>query len=282
MMHVTTKIPALILLSAVLSVLLAGQVLAQITIAPTTLFLTEQSRIANFLVINNSGETQEVSVSFFFGYVKTDHMGNRQIVSEDDDLASQVSLADWLRGFPRTFTLQPGERQTVRIRANPPAGLEDRTYWARVRTSSNPLTTPVEEQAEDALTARINVKIDQITGIYLKNGDVATGIEVNEIRLHQEENTMNALVDLERTGNSPFIGTVTTSISKADSLFDEQQSTTTIFTDGIYRYTHDVSGLEPGEYSFSIRFETSRRDIRDEDLVQGRTVTESKEFTLSD
>ncbi len=282
MLHVNPKIPSLILLSAVLSVLLAEQALAQITIAPTTLFLTERSRIANFLVINNSEETQEVSVSFFFGYVKTDDAGNRQIISEDEDLASDFSLADWLRGFPRTFTLQPGERQTVRIRANPPSNLEDRTYWARVRTSSNPLTTPVEEQSQDALTARINVKIDQITGIYLKSGDVATGIEVNEIRLHQEENNLNALVDLARTGNSPFIGTVTTSISRADSLINEQLSTTTIFTDGIYRYTHDISALDPGDYTFNIRFETSRRDIRNEDLVQGETVTESKRFTLSE
>lgn len=255
---------------------------AQITIAPTTLFMTEKSNVSNFLVINNSNEAQEVSVNFFFGYVKTDDKGNRQIVNEDDELAADYSLADWLRGFPRIFTLQPGERQTVRIRANPPAGLEDRTYWSRIRTSSNPVSPSVEEQQENAVTARINVKIDQVTGIYLKKGKISTGIEVNNIEVSQNDGQLTALVDIDRTGNSPFIGTVTSTVTAEGKELANQQSTTTIFVDGVHRFSFDVSDMEPGKYQFNIQFETSRRDIRDEELVQGETATAAKEFMLSE
>lgn len=282
MLHVQEKTPALMLLTALLSLLLVQQTAAQITIAPTTLFMTERSNVSNFLVINNSSEPQEVSVNFFFGYVKTDDEGNRQIVNEDDELAADYSLADWLRGFPRTFTLQPGERQTVRIRANPPSGLEDRTYWSRIRTSSNPVTPPVEEQQADAVTARINVRIDQVTGIYLKKGDITTGIEVNNIELSQEDGQLTALVDVDRTGNSPFIGTVTSYVTADGEELLNRQSTTTIFVDGVHRFSFDVSDLEPGDYQFNIRFETSRRDIRDEELIQGETANAAKEFMLSE
>jgi hypothetical protein len=282
MLHVQVKTPALMVLSALLSLLFVQQTAAQITIAPTTLFMTERSNVSNFLVINNSSEPQEVSVSFFFGYVKTDEEGNRQIINEDDELAAEYSLADWLRGFPRTFTLQPGERQTVRIRANPPSGLEDRTYWSRIRTSSNPVTPPVEEQQADAVTARINVKIDQVTGIYLKKGEVSTGIEVNNIELSQEDGQLTALVDVDKTGNSPFIGTITSAVTAEGEELLNQQSTTTIFVDGVHRFSFDISGLDPGDYQFNIRFETSRRDIRDEELIQGETATAAKEFMLSE
>ncbi|MGF1670782.1 MAG: hypothetical protein ACFCU6_10050, partial [Balneolaceae bacterium] len=194
----------------------------------------------------------------------------------------EYSLAEWLRGFPRTFTLEPDQRQTVRIRANPPSGLEDRTYWARIRTSSNPVSPLVEEQQEDVLTARINVRIDQVTGIYLKKGNLSTGIKINDISLNPENDKLTALVDLDRTGNSPFIGSIITTITKDNLELLSQQSTTTIFVDGIHRFEFDTTELDSGTYNFNIRFETSRPDIRNNDLIQGETVNAAKEFILSD
>ena len=279
-MHVIKNLSSATLFYLFLSGLIPSLSMAQITIAPTTLFLTERSRIANYLVINNSDVAQKVSIDFFFGYVKTDESGNRQIVNESDSLAAFYSLADWLRGFPKTFTLQPGQRQTVRIRTTPPSELEDRTYWARIRTSSNPLTPSIEEQETDILTARISVKIDQVTGIYLKHGDVSTGIRVNDITFNKLDGTLNALVNLDRLGNSPFIGTITASILKNDEILDQEISTTTIFIDGTYAYSFDLNELESGSYDFSITFKTERPDIRKEELVQGKTETATKGFIL--
>lgn len=255
---------------------------AQVTIAPTNLFIDSQSRFGTYMVINGSNQAQEISIEFLFGYSDTDDQGNRSIVYNDSLKMVQHSIADQVRAFPRNFTLQPGQRQIVRLRVNAPADLEDGTYWARIKTTSSPEAPPVELQSTETVTARVGFKIEQITGLYLKKGDVTTGIVIGEMRTNQrEDGILEILAGVNRIGNSPFLGTITGNIYDSNNNkinIPNAFVSTTIFFDGVHKQEVNVSSLAPGTYRAELIFETQRNDISSGDIVQSETSSKSVTF----
>jgi len=135
--------------------LLTSNLIAQVTIAPTNLFIDSGSKFGTYMVINGSNDTQEISIDFFFGYSSTDDDGKRSIVTDDSVAKARYSIADKIKAFPQNFTLSPGQRQVVRLRINAQNDIPDGTYWARIRTTSTPETPPLELQSNDAVTARV-------------------------------------------------------------------------------------------------------------------------------
>ncbi|MAL16725.1 MAG: hypothetical protein CL670_08875 [Balneola sp.] len=229
------------------------------------------------MVINNSNTPQEVSVDFFFGYAVTDENGERQNVSGAEDLKGTHSIADNVRAFPRNFILQSGQRQVVRIRLTPSNDLQDGTYWTRIKTHSTPESPPVEIGSNENVTASVGINIEQITGLFYKNGDVTTGIKVDGIRSSFQGDGSEQLIvltDFQRTGNSPFLGSITTILKNQNGETMAQGfRSTTLYFDGTQKETLDISGLPSGEYTIQVHFETRRSDISQSDLVQMQPVT---------
>ena len=256
---------------------------AQVTIAPTNLFIDSQSRFGTYMIINGSNQAQEISIEFLFGYSDTDEQGNRSLVYDDPQKETQHSIADQVRAFPRNFTLQPGQRQIVRLRVNAPADLDDGTYWARIKTTSSPEAPPVELQSTETVTARVGFKIEQITGLYLKKGDVTTGIVIGDMRTNQrEDGILEVLADVNRIGNSPFLGTITANIYDSNNKKINTPGnfvSTTIFFDGVHKQEINVSSLAPGTYRAELVFETQRNDISSGDIVQSETSSKSVTFS---
>lgn len=254
---------------------------AQVTIAPTNLFIGENARFGTYMVINNSNDTQEISIDFAFAYSQSDGNGFRTIVQGDEETTASYSIAEHIRAFPRNFTLAPGQRQVVRLRLTPPNDLADGTYWARIKTASTPETPPIELQSNNAVAARVGIRVEQVTGIFFKKGTVSTGIDVNEIRTEYdpESGTLAVLVDHSRTGNSPFLGSITTSLIDSDGQEVRRGFlSTSLYFDGIFRQEFEIPDLPNGEYLIRTTFETSRSDIPESDLVQMATVTETATF----
>lgn len=63
---------------------------AQVTIAPTNMFIDGNARFGTYMVINNSNETQEISIDFLFAYSQTDEQGNRSIIQDDSAALSNI------------------------------------------------------------------------------------------------------------------------------------------------------------------------------------------------
>lgn len=267
-----------------LVVLLSSASLAQVTIAPTNLFIDNQSKFGTYMVINGSTQPQEISIEFLFGYSDTDENGDRFLVYDDSIAAKKHSITDWTRAFPRNFTLQPGQRQIVRLRVSAPTSIEDGTYWARIKTSSLPESAPIELESSETVSASIGFKIEQITGVYLKKGNVTTGIDIKNLdtQINTEENVLSVIADIARTGNSPFLGTIQVDIYDANNrkVIDPSVVATTIFFDGMHKQNIDVSSLKSGSYTAEISFRTQRSDISGTDIVQGQTISKKTSFDI--
>lgn len=266
-----------------LLIFLPSVLYAQVTISPTNLFIDGTSQFGTYMVINGSNETQEIAIDFFFAYSQANENGDKSIIEEDAENEEKHSIAQSVRAFPRNFTLAPGQRQTVRLRVSAPSDLEDGTYWSRIKTSSTPETPPLEVQNNSAVTARVGIKVEQITGLFYKKGTTTTGIEINNINpiVSDDGNSLNVLVDVLRTGNSPFLGSITTSI--LNSRGEEVSSgfvSTSIYFDSMFKQVVNIEGLPAGTYQANVKFETARSDIAANRLVQMPTQTETVSFSI--
>lgn len=261
--------------------LFPAQTIAQITIAPTSLFMDDQSRFGTMMVLNGSEQAYEVSIGFQFGYLGADNEGNSVMIYDDEQAKENYSIADRIRGFPRSFTLQPGQRQVVRLAVMNTAAFSDGTYWTRVKITSNPLSPPLESQAEQGVTAQINFRFEQVTSAFFKKGDVTTGLEIQNLNVYTENGRGYISSNIRQTGNSPYIGRVHIRIlNQSGTVQLERRQSVALYFDNIRRFEFDASQLPPGQYTAQLTFETRRNDMSISDLVQAEPVTKQLTFRI--
>lgn len=253
---------------------------AQVSISPTALFLQERSPFANVIVSNGAAEAQEVSITFDFGYSVSDEEGN--ISMDYSDESNSRSLNEHLNAFPRNFMLEPGERQTVRIAVRGLTSGEDGTYWSRARILASPMSASVESAQQESVAARININFEQVIPVFFRKGDSATGIELTDVTFIQnEQNQDYFLLDLERTGNSPFLGSIETRIQNTSGeVVFEQRSNISVYYDLRRRLTLDRNDLPPGEYQVDFLLQSRRRDISSNHLLQIQPVQLTQNFRI--
>lgn len=253
---------------------------AQISIAPTAVFMTDRSPFANVIVSNGSETAQEISINFRFGYSTSDEDGN--ISMHYDTTGHANSFVNHVNAFPRNFVLEPGQRQTVRMAARGYGNITDGTYWSRVNILATPLSLPVEaETGNDAVAARININFEQVIPAFFKKGEVTTGLDVQEVHFRQDNQQGIFLIDAERTGNSPFIGSTNLIIQNRNGeRISEQEVTFSAYFDIVRRINTNLDGLTPGDYTAEFEFKTDRRDISRNDLIQADTFTITKNFSI--
>lgn len=270
-----TAITSIILFLSVL----ACEVQAQITIAPTMVFIDQQNRFGNFLVLNGSDQAQEVSIEFPFGYPATNAEGEIEMIYDDSTKAEEFGISNLVKGFPQSFVLQPGQRQVVRLTVRP-EDFSDGTYWTRIKVTSNAQNPPIGEETDDEITAQITYKFEQITTLFYKHGETNTGIEINDFTHRETDESIRFIADVSRSGNSPFLGSINLNIldSQGNSILT-RSATTSIYFD--YRQTFDIpkENLDEGKYTAEISFESQRPDVAREKIIQMEPVTNSISFS---
>lgn len=279
MLRTTDHKRATILFSVCFLLLFATSTFAQVSIAPTSLFFDNQSRIQSLTVSNGGQQAQEISISTEFGYPTTKD-GNLQIV-DDSALENTKSISDWLKIFPSNFTLQPNQRQTVRFMARTPGNLESGGYWSRVKIQSNPVSPPIESVGEDQVGAQINLVVNQVIAAHYRTQDASTGVKVNEVSFSQNEGTGQISVSMEQTGNAPFIGSVSLQVNDSDGKTIYQTNTTnSVYTTITRSFNIDLSDVEPGQYTISGSITSDRRDVSQDKLLQINPVSFQKQITI--
>lgn len=255
--------------------------LAQVTISPTAVFLDRNSKVGTFYISNPSATAVEVQISFEFAYPTTDENGRVYLEYDDEESRELFSLEPYLRAFPTTFALDPNTRQTVRLIGRLPQDSAPGLYWTRMRVSSSQLTPPIAEVSEGQVAAQVSFQIDQVTAVVVHHGSVTTGLEIHQTTTDFENDNIVILTDVERTGNSAYIGSVRTGIYNSNNqLVDERRSSISVYFRNLQRVEFDTSSWQPDTYSVVTTFETSRNDVSTQNLIQLPDITARTTFTL--
>ncbi|MCF7803336.1 MAG: hypothetical protein K9N46_11665 [Candidatus Marinimicrobia bacterium] len=254
---------------------------AQVSISPTSLFIDSQQKFATLLVMNGTNSKQEVSLEFPFAYTDADSAGNIEMIYDDSGEFGQYSIAGSVKGFPRNFILEPGQRQTIRLTVRPNKSLNDGVYWTRIKTISNPESPPVGQAEEGQINPQITFQFEQVTTLFYKVGKTSTGLDITDAKINIDEGQGAAIADVDLQGNSPYLGSMNLEVKDgARESVLSQRVFVSIYVDDARRLEFDASELEPGDYTATITFKTERADIPREDIVQAPPVSKQVKFTV--
>lgn len=258
---------------------------AQISVSPVNLFINNRTGLGN-LYISNPGEvSREVQITFDFGYAASDTLGDILMVYDDTIAAADYDLGGYIRIFPRSFILGPGEQQTVRFQVTPLTNKPDGMYWTRAVITSGMTVNDLEmEMLSESVGAKINYVFRQNIPVFYGKNQLKTGIAVKNIRTSADQDQLVVLLSLERTGNSPWNGTVTAELLGAGGNVIVSKKQTSVVYFNTFRRLEIGYDEIPSEillHRLKLIFETSRNDIPSEDLVQAEPMIYEKELNLT-
>ena len=164
----------------------------------------------------------------------------------------------------------------MRLLAQPPAGLSDGEYWARitVHARDDPSAPFVDTNNVSAARVHISMETATVLPIFFRQGVVSTGVTIGSVRAEAGQDTIDVRATLTRTGNGAFIGV-------AHILVRDSTGHTVANTDrqlAVYRSMQPrwsiaiPRGSRADGYSVSIRLSTDRQDVPKNLVLQARPV----------
>ena len=186
-----------------------------VTVSPTALFIDARNPTGTLVLFNGGSLPEEIEVSFAFGYPQTDAAGKMHTVLADSAPAGEPSIVPYARAFPRRLTLAPGQRQTLRVLVQAPAGMAEGEYWGRVVVRARGGQPPIEQTQGD-VRVQLNVETATATAVLYRKGAVQTGLSVAGTTARLVGSAVQADFDVARTGNAVYLGHVRAEVVTAD------------------------------------------------------------------
>lgn len=255
---------------------------AQISLAPTILYIHENRSIGQIYVTNTAQTAQEVTFGNKFSYPKQTEDGTVEMVEDDSVRASQFSLDGHSRIFPARMVLQPGQSQVVRIQVLP-TDKPDGVYWSRFIASASALTPEVGATQVNGVGTQINFIVEQNIPLFYRKGENTTGVNVVDFKTNIVENGLEILPRVVRTGNSPFLGTIKAELYDGEGvLISELSSSAFFYFDDWTKITIPVDPeIElKGNFRVSLKFITQRNSISTADIVTADLIVHNEEISL--
>jgi hypothetical protein len=256
---------------------------SQILISPYIVYTDEKNKVNNFIVQNESNDNYEVSVSFTFGYPVSDSTGQIVMKYFDNDSSQTSSINNYIRAFPKKFILSPKKRQVIRLTVKAPDTLSAGTYWTRIVTSAVPFTEQVDT-THTGITARIKFVLNQVTTCLYRVGDAESGVKILDYQLTPDSNMTILTVNLERIGNSPFIGNLILKVQdEKGNVIKELKEYIPLYFNLMKKIQIDHTDLEKGKkYFLNITaVNTEKEDIPESNLKIIQVPNEKIPFEIS-
>ncbi len=253
--------------------------LSQMLIAPTTVFMDEGNGITSVVIQNRTQDTREVSLEMKFGYPTTDSLGKSYINYNDSATEKLHSLVSWVKIFPKKILLKPEEKQTIRILAKLPQGLNDGMYWGRLAFVSRPKSTINFDTTSDQIGAQINLTFNQVIPIIFKKGEAQTKIEVEKVDFRQDSNKMIMTVVTKTDKTSPFIGTGNLLVKdEKGNVVKQIKVPLTVYSRLAKEIIIDLNKQNTGKYTVDFELESTREDVNEIYLAKASKVNLENTF----
>lgn len=247
-----------------------------VLVAPHALFLSDRARSGQIYLVNQGNTAEEVIIDMKFGYPETDSAGAMRIQLVETPEPGAPSAAAWLRAFPRRVLVEAGQRQAVRIQANPPANLPDGEYWSRLIVTSQ-AQPPGAAVADSAVRAGVTFALRTITSITFRKGVVQTGVQLDSLSARLTADSLETWIGLAREGNAAFLGSLRFELrDSTDRVVREWGSTPiAVYYRLLRRFDLPVDSIAPGSYRLFALVSTARQDIAPQHVLPALPVEQS-------
>jgi hypothetical protein len=165
-------------------------------------------RSQNVELTNSGNETATYTVSFV--QMTIDENGNYTPVEAPVD--GQQFASPYLRTFPRSVTLQPGETQTVKIQLTKTNELKTGEYRSHLYFRAVPKTKTLGETKPEEAEG-FALKLTPIFGITIPNtitmGEPDVAITLSDLKFEQKNNLPELSLAFNRSGTTSSLGDIT-------------------------------------------------------------------------
>ena len=175
---------------------------ASLDVAPTRITLADGERAASVMVVNRSDEVQTFRV--VVADTEEFEEGGRRLLSEPGEGGHHA--AAMLRHSPRQATLQPGERQVVRLQARRPAELAEGEYRARLAVQTLPRARPPRADSGGGTEGGIELDIQVLFAVTLPVAIFQGSPEARTTIAGARVTDEGLMVELERQGRRSSYG----------------------------------------------------------------------------
>lgn len=275
-----------VLTTAFILFLLPAAGLSQIQLIPTTIVL-DRAGVGTVMVINTTNEPREISIFTDFKYNVSNETGQSVDAGDYREL-EMYDISENLLIYPPRFVLGGGERRDVRVQHRMGPGMEDGGYFSRFMVKAEPMARDaVQEENPETIGVQLNYVFVQDIPLYHFYGNATTGIVINDMEVIEDEEDPEHILflfDMEKTGNSPYRGSVDIVISDSEGeIIEEETKQVGLFTDrkiGLKIRTERYSAGQT--YTADFTFKTKRSTSAPQDLVQAPDVTWSATFAIQE
>jgi P pilus assembly chaperone PapD len=234
---------------------------AAVSVSPMSLYMDARTRSGSLNLHNTGNLPEEIEISFAFGYPVSDVEGRMSLQLFDEVPQGARSAAEWLRVFPRRIVLQPGQRQIVRVMVDPPAGLAEGEYWARILVRSRGGQPPIE-QTEGDVSIQISVETIMAVAFSYRHGSVDTGVELVGASLSRSPEGLVADAQLRRQGNAAYLGRLRAELlDAAGNVVDSREDPIAVYHDALRRVVFQLPENRRGPFQVRLRLDTTRDDL---------------------
>jgi hypothetical protein len=261
-------------LASLLALVPASRAFA-VSVSPNALYLDNRTRSGLLTLFNPGTLPEEIEIGFAFGYPMSDSLGNVSVQLVGVAPEGEPSLVPWLRAFPLRLRLAPGQRQVIRILANPPANLPLGEYWGRITVTSRGGQPPIEQRSGDiALSVSLQTVI--VAAVTYRNGPMQTGLQIGVGTARQIPEGAELLLDLTRTGNAAFIGRLVAQVvAPGGQVVGEDEADVAVYRQLRARVIVPMKDKPASMAGYKVRFviDTQRPDLPPEGPIPTSRLT---------
>ncbi len=175
-------------------------------LSPVRIIFTDRQRVANVKISNPTDEAITYTITLIT--MRKDQKGKLQRVQSETEEEKMVK--GMIRYSPRRATIQPGERQLVKLMVRKPKDLPIGEYQTRLQIS--PLQTPTPKtQTENKDHFDIDVLVSSSFPVIIQHGNLTSTVTPQNINIKNFPDApsgMAAEITFTKTGSGSAFGNV--------------------------------------------------------------------------
>lgn len=182
---------------------------ANLLISPTRVAFSDRERVQSITLINSGNEPK----SYRMGWEekRVDENGNYVMLSEDEQQTFPIA-SPYLRFTPRQVTLEPGERQIVKVLARRKADMKDEEYRSHLLFTALPIDRAKNTRSPSkGMVMTLNLLMSYSVPVVLRNGEASIETQIEEVVIKpvpEKPNMRQLLVKLSQKGNISSTGSL--------------------------------------------------------------------------
>lgn len=179
------------------SICMISQSYANLLISPTRVAFEDRSRTEQVILINQSDAAQ----TYRLEWVEQTMTDSGQYVELTEDQEFNRA-SDLIRYSPRQVTLQPGERQVIKLLARRPAGLANGEYRSHLKFTAIPSDlNSEEEQIGQGMAMKLHLFLSYAIPVIVKKGEEKASASLEDVNAIYTDAGQRLQVTLSKRGN---------------------------------------------------------------------------------